>query len=60
MSLLFGKFGIGNSHASEAIRTFIPAITTGVIGSQTVLASFNLSIPQLRRSGSGHLSNADV
>jgi hypothetical protein len=43
------KLGFGNLHASETMRTFIPAITAGVIGSQTVLASFYLSILQLRR-----------
>ncbi len=41
--------GFGNLRASETMRTFIPAITAGVIGSQTVLASFYLSILGLRR-----------
>jgi hypothetical protein len=39
----------GELQASRTMRVFIPAVTAGIVGSQTVLASFYLSILGLRR-----------
>lgn len=41
--------GFGNLEASQTMRVFIPAITACITGSQTVLASFYLSILGLKR-----------
>ncbi len=41
--------GFGALQASRTMRLFIPAVTACVVGSQTVLASFFLSILGLRR-----------
>lgn len=41
--------GFGALQASQTMRVFIPAVTACVLGSQTVLASFYLSILGLRR-----------
>jgi glycosyltransferase involved in cell wall biosynthesis len=39
----------GELQSSRTMRVFIPAVTAGIVGSQTVLASFFLSILGLRR-----------
>jgi hypothetical protein len=41
--------GFGDLQAGQTMRVFIPAVTIGITGSQTVLASFFLSILGLRR-----------
>ena len=41
--------GFGNLEASSTMRLFIPAVTLLIVGSQTVFASFYLSILGLRR-----------
>jgi hypothetical protein len=41
--------GFGALQASQTMRLFIPAVTACIVGSQTVLASFYLSILGLRR-----------
>jgi len=41
--------GFGDLQAGQTMRVFIPAITIGITGSQTVLASFFFSILGLRR-----------
>ena len=41
--------GFGDLEASVTMRIFIPAVTLGITGSQTILASFFLSILGLRR-----------
>ena len=47
--LYWRRAGFGSLEPSETMRVFIPAITACLTGSQTVLASFFLSILGLRR-----------